>query len=84
MNLVRLGMIVALGVVAWYALSVYAALPPDQIGVQSQQMTANVTYVYTCPAITNQYSGQGAIWVALAAIGGALSVSAVDLWRRVY
>jgi hypothetical protein len=37
-----------------------------------------------CPAVDNRWSGTGAILVALAAIGGALSVSAVDLYRRVY
>lgn len=84
MNLVRLGMIVALGCVAWYALSVYAGMPGEIITTQPIQVTSTTTQTYMCPSIDNRFSGQGAIWVALAAIGGALSVSAVDLWRRVY
>lgn len=82
MNLVRLGMIVALGGIAWYALSVYAGLPPDRLA--TEPVTVQQTISYMCPAVDNRYSGQGAVFVALAAIGGALSVSAVDLWRRVY
>lgn len=82
MNLVRLGMIVALGGIAWYALSVYASLPTETVTVAPRAVTAEVTYM--CPSIDNRYSGVGAILVAITAIGGALAVAAVDLSRRVY
>ena len=74
MNLVRLGMIVALAVIAWYSLSIYAALPPDPLPV-IQRVEA---------VCASSKGGIGPIIVACLAIGGALSVSAVDLMRRVY
>lgn len=82
MNLVRLGMIVALAAVAWYALSIYAALPSnDSIVMQNTTRTVEIS----CPIVNRDTTtGTGAILVALVAIGGALSVSAVDLSRRVY
>lgn len=82
MNLVRLGMIVALAVVAWYALSIYAAIPDASVVMEPVRREQTVTVM--CPAVNRGSSGGGAILVALVAIGGALSVSAVDLARRVY
>jgi hypothetical protein len=82
MNLVRLGMIVALGVVAWYALTVYAGMPAERISVEPTTVNQLVTYM--CPAVDNRWSGSGAILVACVSIGGALGVAAADLARRVY
>jgi hypothetical protein len=82
MNLVRLGMIVALGVVAWYALTVYAGMPAERISMES--IAVQKTVEFMCPAVDNRWSGSGAILVACVSIGGALGVAAADLARRVY
>jgi hypothetical protein len=81
-NLVRLGMIVTLGAIAYYAISIYANLPKDTVQVAATAVNQTVTYM--CPAVSNSWSGLGMILVALAAIAGAITVSAVDLSRRVY
>jgi hypothetical protein len=82
MNLVRLGMIVTLGLVAYYALTIYAGMPAEKIGIEPT--IVNQTVAYMCPAVDNRWSGQGAIIVAVASIAGALGVAAADLSRRVY
>jgi len=82
MNLVRLGMIVALGGIAWYALSIYAQIPVA-FQVDSVQVIEK-TVKLECPAVYSGGGGFGAILVALTALGGALAVAAVDLSRRVY
>jgi hypothetical protein len=81
-NIVRLGMIVTLGAIAYYAISIYASLPKDTIQVAATSVTQTATYM--CPAVSNSWSGVGMIFVALTAIGGAIVVAAVDLVRRVY
>lgn len=82
MNIVRLGMIVTLGAVAWYALTIYAGLPAATIVEGPKTVQQTVTFM--CPSIDNSWGGLGAISVALAALGGAITVAAVDLSRRVY
>lgn len=82
MNLVRLALIAALGAVAWYALSIYAALPSEVLGLAPTQVQATTTYM--CPAITNAWAGQGVIIVAVVAVVGAIVIAVVDLQRRVY
>lgn len=82
MNIVRLGMIVTLGVVAYYALTIYAAMPSATVVEAPRTVQQTVTYM--CPAINDGWAGSGAVVIALAALGGAITVAGVDLARRVY
>ncbi len=81
MNLVRLGMIAGLCAVAYYAMTIYAQIPTTVADVPT-----DVKQVITmmCPQVANKEAGFGMVLVALTAIGGAIAVAAVDLFRRVY
>jgi hypothetical protein len=76
MNLVRLSLIIGLCLIAAYAISVYAAMPTDQIAYKELEVKA------ICPVPSS--SGVGMVIVATASIAGALTVAATDLVRRVY
>jgi hypothetical protein len=75
MNLVRVALIVVLGGLAYFALVLYAATPT---------ITPIVQKVETTCTWSNATGGVGAIIVAVLAIGGAIMVAGVDLYRRVY
>lgn len=69
MNLVRLGMIVALAVIAEYALSIYGALPPDMISTGPTTVTLSKKFTFNCPAVstaTQVREPSGWPWLRLA------------------
>lgn len=77
-----MGMIITLGAVAYYALTIYAGLPASGELIAASPVVKTVEFM--CPGVTVGSSGIGAIIVAIIALAGAIGVAAVDLFRRVY
>ena len=77
MNLVRLCAVFGTQVIAGYAIWVYSAIPA--VAPLERIITTETKCI-----VSNDTTGIGMVWVALAAIVAGLSVAFTDLIRRVY